>query len=82
MSTLPVRLLLALAVVLAGAAVPAGAQSETPTTPVGDDDFAGNFGLNLLLLLGGGFLVLAVVLLGAVEAVTPDAESADGSDGG
>jgi hypothetical protein len=53
MSTLPVRLLLALAVVLAGAAVPAGAQSETPTTPVGDDDFAGNFGLNLLLLLGG-----------------------------
>ncbi|WP_276259987.1 hypothetical protein [Haloglomus litoreum] len=68
---------------VAGVGSPAAAQSTTDSpTPCCDDDFGGNFGLSLILALGGGFLVFAIILLSLVEAVTPDvgAESQSGDE--
>ncbi len=61
-------------------AVPAHAQSAT-ATPIEccDDDFAG-VETNLYLVLGGGVLLLATLLLVIAEATTPDPGSGDGTD--
>ena len=66
--------------VTTGVVGPAHAQSATPTpTECCDDDFGPGFETALYGVVGGGFLLLAALVLAVAEATTPDRPS-DGRD--